>query len=79
MLLKDILNKLFWGVEYQLYFLDNDFQIIGESNICRVNNLNKLDNFVSQFLNYKINGIDLMHNTIIITILLEKEDFIKCM
>lgn len=79
MLLKDILNKLFWGVDYQLYILNDDFQIIGESNICKVNSCNKFDKFVSQFLNYKINGIDLMNNTIIITILFEKEDFIKCM
>lgn len=79
MLLKDILNQLFYGVNYQLYFLDNDFNVFLKSTIYKKDFYNKFSDFVSQYLNNEINGIDLKDNTIIITILLKKEDFIKCM
>ena len=69
MLLKDILNKLFWGVDFQLHILDKDFQVVEESNICKVITYNKFDNFVAQFLDYEINGIDVYNNIIIFTIL----------
>lgn len=79
MLLKNILMELFCGVNYRLCFLDNKFNVVCKSNVYNMNFYKTFDWLVTQFLDYEINGISLNDNTIIITILIKKEDFIKCM
>lgn len=68
MKLKDILEKLFYDVQFKVKAVDKNQNDVCEGNAIQLGLYNMVDEFTAQFLNNQVVGIDVNEDIIIIIV-----------
>lgn len=68
MKLKDILDKLFYDVQFKVKVLDKNQNVVCQGNVLQRGLYNTIDEFTAQFLNNQVVGIDVNDDIIIIIV-----------